>query len=654
MKPISVFGNLETEFTGNGLAVLELAKEVVIKQEINGSYELTFTLPSCSKWQHVKEENIVKCEDALFRIIQISGHNITARSVYYDAVYKHIQYLGDMIGMIPRDIMINIFDDTKIHVMTVSEVSELGMEWVTEPTDFFEVSKITPIGCMETLVKTLNSQKVNTELYIDNYNVALVKSMGKWRGARIDAQLNCSKNPEWQRDTQNIVTRLYPYGKDDLHIDSITTGARQYIDSPNIAKFGVKEGYVEFDEIEEPEELLQAAQWQFDENNLERVDAPKYAFEIDWIDISAAPGYEGRHTVDLGDTVEVHDRDFDVISKQRVIAIERHPYEPNKNKLTVGNPPQTLSQIMDNLIDGNAQYNKTTNGKGEVKTGWLEYMQGNETVSINNDLNSQDIALYKTGALWESPDGTSAVAIINGRVALSNSKRSGQWYWTTIADAGKIIVSEVFTGTLYTEFVKLMGEGAQLEISNNMITFRTPNGDIRSRWGYDDNGKYVFEMYAEDGTQTIGINSSGEIELVGTMYASHFVGTGKANYEAIESISGPIVTEVFAEMDRRGIKINQDKNGQRLQKIGMTVDGLGSAILVLGAGNGGNKTTINGVTYSNESFVVSKEDGVTYMGLWGNRFIYFYNDRIEIDGVNVRKRIEDLEDRVMALEDNMS
>lgn len=511
MKPISVFGNLETNFSGNGLAVLELAKDVVIKQEINGTHELSFALPTCDKWQHVKEENIVKCGEALYRIVKIDGHTITARAIYYDAIYKHIQYLGDMIGVRPRDIMVSVFAGTNIHVMTASEVAALGMEWITEPTDFFEVSKITPIGCMETLVKTLNSQKVNVELYTDNYNVALVKSIGKWRGTRIDAQLNCRKNPEWQRDAQNIVTRLYPYGKDDLHIDSITAGNRQYIDSPNIAKFGIKEGYAEFSEIEEPEELLQAAQWQFSENNLERVDVPKYAFDIDWVDISRSPECAGKQPVNLGDIVDVHDRDFDIVSRQRVIAVERHPFEPNKNKLTVGNPPQNLSQIMDNLIDGNAQYNKTTNAKGEVKTGWLEHMQCNETISINNDLNKQDIALYKTGALWESPDGTAAVAIINGRVALSNKKRGGAWYWTTISDAGKIIVNEVFTGILYTEFVKLMGEGAQLEISNNMITFCAANGKTMSRWGFTDTGKYVFEIYNGNGEKAIYLDSDGKI-----------------------------------------------------------------------------------------------------------------------------------------------
>ena len=81
-------------------------------------------------------------------------------------------------------------------------------------------------------------------------------------------------------------------------------------------------------------------------------------------------------------------------------------------------------------------------------------MQKNETISINNDLQTQDVALYKTVALWESPDGTSAVAIINGRVAISNEKRSGKWYWTTVADGGKMIVNEVWTGVLYTSLIR--------------------------------------------------------------------------------------------------------------------------------------------------------------------------------------------------------
>ena len=99
----------------------------------------------------------------------------------------------------------------------------------------------------------------------------------------------------------------------------------------------------------------------------------------------------------------------------------------------------------------------------------------------------------------------------------------------------------------------------------------------------------------------------------------------------------------------------QDKNGQRLQKIGMTVDSQGNAILVLGAGNGENSVTINDVTYSDDSFIIEKGDGVATLAIRGaDSGIAFFNSGtssyVTVDGVNIKN----LAQRVKTLEDNMN
>ena len=65
-------------------------------------------------------------------------------------------------------------------------------------------------------------------------------------------------------------------------------------------------------------------------------------------------------------------------------------------------------------------------------------------------LYTSNIAKYQTGALFESPDGQSAVAIIKGQLAIAGQKTEGEWDWTTVINDNEIIVSDVFTGALYT------------------------------------------------------------------------------------------------------------------------------------------------------------------------------------------------------------
>ena len=465
---IRIYDRLATTFDTNGLAVLNTAKDVCIQRELNGEYNMSFTLPLGDKWKHVMEEGIVKCDNQIFRIKIIDGTKISAQAIYYDACRKHIQYVEDMLGKTPYYIMTRLFAGTTVKILTEAEVSALGMEWITDLTDFFETSKFSPLGCLNKLMESLEKQKVNCELYVDNFNIALVKSIGKDRGAKVDTALNAKKIKP-KRDTSKIVTKLFPYGENDLHIDSVTSGSVQYVLSPNVSVFGECEGYMMFSGIDDPGELLQAAQWQFSPDNINRIDIPKYSYDVDVVDISNSQQYSGLHKVHLGDIVTVVDRDFGIASKQRVVSIDYYPYEANRTHIKLGTAITSGIQLFDGLVLDNIVYNTKTNARGELKTNWLEFMQQNETVNINNDLDAQDIALYKTGALFESPDGSSAVAIINGRVAISNRKVNGKWFWTTVSDGGKMIVNEVWTGMLNASNVTVTNDDSSVVINDNGI-----------------------------------------------------------------------------------------------------------------------------------------------------------------------------------------
>lgn len=104
----------------------------------------------------------------------------------------------------------------------------------------------------------------------------------------------------------------------------------------------------------------------------------------------------------------------------------------------------------------------------------------------------------------------------------------------------------------------------------------------------------------------------------------------------------------------------QDKNSVRNQKIGMSVADDGTAYLVLGAGNGDGQRIINGVKYSNGTFVIEKNSSGASMGLKGYApFINFWENTdelwlsgrsVKINGTDIEKKLSSIEQRLATVE----
>lgn len=514
-KMIRIYSCNETDFSSNGLAILDEAKDVCITHELNGSYNLQFEYPiDSAKWEFIANNRICRVGDECFRIRSIDNNKIYALALYMDAQFKHIQYIGDMLGKTPRYIMTQLFKNTNIHIMTDAEVKSLGMEWVNTATDFFEASKITPIVGVSTLSETLEKQSTMCELYVDNYNLALVKQIGKDNGNELTLRFN-AKSAESSRDASTLITRLYPYGQDDLDISTVNNG-KQYIDSPMVEKIGVYEGFSNFDECEEPDELLKLAKWQFSEDNLERIDIPKYTMTVGYVDVCEAYKYHNLNRPSIGDRVKIFDKSMNTKTLQRIITTKIYPFEPRKSTIEVGHPQVTIDSFFKDIATTNIIQKIQRNGKKEIKTSYLEMMRENVKVSINEALQNENIAKYQTGALFESPDGQSAVAIIKGQLAIAGQKTDGEWDWTTIINDNEIIVSEVFTGALYTNLCTIMSANGKLTIENSLITMQDENNIVRFECGYK-NGKYVFCLYDATGEQNVYINDNGEAVFAGSI-----------------------------------------------------------------------------------------------------------------------------------------
>lgn len=537
-KMIRIYSCNETDFSSNGLAILDEAKDVCITHELNGSYNLQFEYPiDSAKWEFIANNRICRVGNECFRIRSIDNNKIYALALYMDAQFKHIQYIGDMLGKTPRYIMTQLFKNTNIHIMTDAEVKSLGMEWVNTATDFFEASKITPIVGVSTLSETLEKQSTMCELYVDNYNLALVKQIGKDNGNELTLRFN-AKSAESSRDASTLITRLYPYGQDDLDISTVNNG-KQYIDSPMVEKIGVYEGFSNFDECEEPDELLKLAKWQFSEDNLERIDIPKYTMTVGYVDVCEAYKYHNLNRPSIGDRVKIFDKSMNTKTLQRIITTKIYPFEPGKSTIEVGHPQVTIDSFFKDIATTNIIQKIQRNGKKEIKTSYLEMMRENVKVSINEALQNENIAKYQTGALFESPDGQSAVAIIKGQLAIAGQKTEGEWDWTTVINDNEIIVSDVFTGALYTNLCTIMSANGKLTIENSLITMQDENNIVRFECGYK-NGKYVFCLYDATGEQNVYINSSGEAVFAGSINTKKDTTVGsRLNLQTTENAGEP-------------------------------------------------------------------------------------------------------------------
>lgn len=221
------------------------------------------------------------------------------------------------------------------------------------------------------------------------------------------------------------------------------------------------------------------------------------------------------------------------------------------------------------------------------------------------------------------------------------------------AQIGNLTADKLRTGQLNTNLVTVESDFGNLSMSGSSIII-SDNKEERFKVEYDpDTGLFSFVINNSEGNPTVYINSFGNAVFSGRVdsseiFSSTIVGTDSVSYEQKEG-------GVFAEMDTKGIKILQDKNQRRLQKLGMSVGDDGTAYIVLGSGDGSGEVIINGVKYSNGSFVIQKNSSYSSFGtVGGNTVISFMDDgelwlrgdRVLINGRDILSEIDEIKKQI--------
>lgn len=448
-----VYDKFETDFSGTGLAVLGNSTNIKIKEVINGEFLLSFVLPRTDdSWQYVQPENFVKVfdcsqnKDQLFRIRAFDEirdstgkltSNIQCEHVYYDAHdCKFFPYV-ELIGQTPKQVLEYAFSGTRF---TIGEVE------ITTPTDIF-LDKVYPSEIVSKLI-----ENVGGELIKDNWTISLVKK----RGSNTGVEFRYGKNQatlKRETDAKNVATRLYPFGKDGLQIE----GNLGYIDSPLINNYDrPRIGYIDYKDIEDPTELLNAAVKEWSTTERDGIDKPKVTYSGEFIELKKLKEYGEVEAFGIGDVVEIIDEGLNINTTQRIMEYEYYPYEPKRSTVVLSNlNPRVYrnsrpSNVIADTISQGQYVSDMQTSRGDINSGWLDNIREKLQTEINGMV--QTALMHAQSDMYvDNIDNPNKALILGpGLFAIANKKKpNGDWDWRTIANGDRVVADEVDAAWVY-------------------------------------------------------------------------------------------------------------------------------------------------------------------------------------------------------------
>lgn len=561
----------ETDFTGGCLAYLNKAYEVAVFEGLQETHTVSFKYPmKDEKAELIKENRIVSVEGQAYRITLVkrdySGSRIMTvkanRIFYDDALHHHLPTIGNdtdvtksTIGVDPYDVIKLAIADTKFELIPDSELKEMGMTRIGADgvkIDFYPTDKINTYDVIQNVIEAYG----RGEIYYDNYRFAVVERIGKDNGVRMSIKKNMT-SLSVERNTQELTTRLYMYGKDDLTISSVN-GGKPYIDSKEgIEKYGIREAYRDYSDYDDPEKLKAFGEWDLKgEGNDFRLDRPQLTITGDVVDLSKLAEYGDFYKISLGDTVHVFEGDIE--HKKRIVSMTYYPYSAKQPSVTIGQP--TLANAyyhawyMGKLIK---TIQKNSGRANKLKT---SYFHGTLN-STQNPVESDNKKLLLDGDLLYIEDN-------KGRRRINLGNMDGAFVFQIfnqlsektieMDDDGNVTITGVFaTGT---------DKNARTVIDKNGIQSYDADGQRDGLWCNEPNsvnqsfsdltlynkGKEIFQIYNEGfyehlkskGKSFLGTNGDNSYAYGKWKFEQGASGTFQTADGKTVTVSGGLITDI--------------------------------------------------------------------------------------------------------------
>ena len=239
---INVYSKNETNFNTNGIATLE-PTECLFTADINGVWQLDLVLAydNDGKYETVEKDSIIKVNN--INVINEQQYNYQLFRVY------DIKKDNDSESVICYPVGLDARFDTYVDRLELYDMTgSAAISRINELTNKYTLtSDINKVASSEykhsNIIAMINGEEggfVNVwggEICYDNYVIRVLTRLGRSTGA---PDVRYGKNitgMEYELDTTNVVTRLYPETADGTKLNADTRyqlTANNYVDSPLI------------------------------------------------------------------------------------------------------------------------------------------------------------------------------------------------------------------------------------------------------------------------------------------------------------------------------------------------------------------------------------------------------------------------------------
>ncbi|MFL8798958.1 MULTISPECIES: phage tail spike protein [unclassified Clostridioides] len=341
----------ETNFKNNGLGILKDAVEAKITEELNGLFELEFTYYVGSfLFDEIDYNKIVmadaspKLKNQLFRIYYISKELdgkilVKAEHISYDLLNNFIETL-ELKNVTCEEVLNQIFRSC------TEENRFVGYSDITGNKDF-SISCVSPHNAISDIKELFNNK---SKLKRDNFNISLLNNIGESNNVLLAYRKNITGLTATY-DTQEVITKIYPYATKKSGKNKKITLSEKYIESKYINNYPTQRIVaVDFtdDDVKNEESLRNKCKDYFVKNS---VDLPKVTYKVEFVDLSTTEEYKSYkmlETVNMDDEIIVRDYNLGINATARVVKTEYNPVLKKYNSVEIGD---LVNHFKDERID---------------------------------------------------------------------------------------------------------------------------------------------------------------------------------------------------------------------------------------------------------------------------------------------------------------
>lgn len=298
-------------------------------------------------------------------------------------------------------------------------------------------------------------------------------------GAFATRQLNL-KEINYKGKSNDLVTRLYAYGKDGLSFASIN-GGLPYVENTSYVDKIISAVWKD-ERYTDPQSLLDDAK-----RTLAASCVPSRSYDCDVVDLRATnPEMYGFQNFEVFSVATLIDDAKGFSINYQVAERWNYPYYPEKNKVIFSSSPakvqNQVASLKHQIESPNSQFQQQMQAAIGNATGWITGTKGGYVIINQNDQGQPYEIL-----IMDQPTIATATKVWrwnNGGLGYSSTGYNGP-YTTAITQDGAIVASFITTGTLNAALVNVINLVADniksgtlnaININGSIITGSTVNG----------------------------------------------------------------------------------------------------------------------------------------------------------------------------------